>query len=62
MLGKEHFWGLKNYCDSAGKKGDEETRRATLEIGRVRGNKQLIWGYIKFEMPVDIQVEILTGV
>lgn len=27
------FWGLNNYCDSAGKKGDEETRRgATLGV------------------------------
>ena len=26
----------------------------------MRGNKKLIFAYIKFEMPVDIQVEILS--
>lgn len=61
MLGK-NILGTENYCDSAGKKGDEETRRGATLGCRVREISSSFGGILSFEMPVDIQVEILTGV
>lgn len=52
---------MDNSKDSAGINGvGEASGGPILGGGRVREDKQLILGYIRFEMPIDIQVEMLN--
>lgn len=57
---KKGVLGLNNCKDSVGNNGVEEIQGATLGGSRVRRDEQLILGNIKFERPIDIQIEMLS--